>query len=366
MNGARSRNKFRIDFRILSILLLLSAVPLLLGAWWLFQSYEDAYLDMVGNNFSKSADMVYSQINAYLQNQIIVVAGLTEVSELRSAVERGNQDLTKNLEEVRKAIPAMEVKWPSLDTSSPELKAILDNSASAFLRRYSAIEKSFREIMVTDYLGRLVAATGKTSDYYQADEDWWKESYGDGRRGSVYIGDIGYDSSARVYSMELAQPFVQPDGGVVGVIKVVVNAQDIHSLIGSVHAGPSASAALIHAKGSVISAPGYSILDQATYPGTLDILTARERGRRYFVADTSPAAIYGLAEKNFQDAYPHLNWIVVINAPVGAALGPLPQLRRYFMALVVGILLLTVIAALILSRVETKPLLEQDPHLERL
>ncbi len=370
MDAIKNRSKFRLDFRILSILLLLAAIPLFLGSWWLFKSYESAYLDMVGNNLSESADMVFTSLNSYLQNQIIVVAGLTEVPVVREVVKKGNLDLGKNLEEVRKAIPAMESRWPSLDRKSLELRAILDNDASDFLRRYSAIEKSFREIMVTDYLGRLVAATGKTSDYYQADEDWWKECYGEGRRGSVYVGDISYDSSAKVYSLELAQPLVEPEGGVIGVIKVILNAQDVHSLIGSVRAGPSTSAALIHAKGSVISAPGYSILDQATFPGTLEILNAREKGRRFIVTSTSPASIFGLADpktqEDFKVQYPHLNWILVTTGPVDSILGPLPQFRRYFMALVVGIVFSTLVATFILSGVESRPIVEQDPHLERL
>jgi len=369
MNGTENKAKFKIDFKVLSILLLLAAVPLLLGSWWLFNGYENAYLEMAGNNLSESADTALAYINSYLQNQIIVVAGLTEVPVVREVVKKGNLDLRKNLEEVRNAITAMENRWTKLERNSPELKAILDSEASQFLRRYGAVEKSFREIMVTDYLGRLVAATGKTSDYYQADEDWWKESYGDGRRGSVYVGDVNFDTSAKVYSMELAQPLVE-NGGVTGVIKVVLDVQDIHSIIGSVRGGPSATAALIHAKGTVISAPGYSILDQATYPGTLDILNARERERRYFVSSASPASIFGLPDsktlKNFRDLYPHLNWMLVVTGAVKELVGPLPLLRRYFAALVAGIIVLPVLAALILSRVETRPVLEQDPHLERL
>jgi hypothetical protein len=369
MTGTENKAKFRVDFKVLSILLLLAAVPLLLGSWWLFKGYESAYVEMAGNNLSESADTALAYINRYLQNQIIVVAGLTEVPVVREAVKKGNLDLGKNLEEVRKAIPAMENRWPKLERNSPELKAILDNEASQFLRRYGAMEKSFGEIMVTDYLGRLVAATGKTTDYYQADEDWWKESYGDGRRGSVYVGDVSFDASAKIYSMELAQPLVE-NGGVTGVIKVVLDVQDIHSLIGSVRGGPSATAALIHAKGTVISAPGYSILDQATYPGTLEILNARERERRYFVSSASPASIFGLPDSrtlnNFRELYPHLNWILVVTGTVKDMVGPLPLLRRHVVALVVGNIALTVLAALILSRTETRPVLEQDPHLERL
>ena len=74
----------------------------------------------------------------------------------------------------------------------------------------------------------------------------------------------------------------------------------------------------------------------------------------------------GLTPKNFQDVYPHLNWIVVTTGSVNDLLGPLPQHSRYFVALVVVILLLSLVATLVLSRVESRPALEQDPHLEAL
>jgi hypothetical protein len=103
-----------------------------------------------------------------------------------------------------------------------------------------------------------------------------------------------------------------------------------------------------------------------TYPETLDILNAREKGKRYMITTSSPSLMLGLTPKNFQDVYPHLNWIVVTTGSVNDLLGPFPQHSRYFVALVVAILLLSLVATLVLSRVESRPALEQDPHLEAL
>lgn len=366
MKGSESKRKFSVDFRVLSILLLLSVVPLVIGTWWLFRSYEKTHFEAMGLHLSDAADMTFNYLSAYLQNQIIAIAGLAEVPVLREAVRKGNLDLTKNLEELRRAIPAAEARWPSLDPQSPELKAILDNPASDFLRRYVSVNKSYREVMITDFLGRLVAATGKTTDYYQADEDWWKQAYGDGRRGSVYIGDVSFDASAKSYSMEFAQPFVEAEQGVQGMIKVVVDAQDIHSLIGSMRAGPSASAMLIRAKGTVVSAPGYSTVGQGTFPDIGNILRAREKGKRYFISSSFTPVLYGLAQRNIQELYPHLDWIIVCSGPLQEVLGPPPQLLRYFYILVLAITVLTVASVLVLSRTISRPSVEEDLHLEKL
>ena len=358
---------FRFDFRILSILLLVAVIPLLVGGWWFFRSYENAYLELAGNDLSQAADTAVGVVSTYLSNQIIQTAGLTDSPVLRAAVAQSNQDLGKDLKVVRQELLKMEGDWPKLGPEDPRVRGILNNPASAFLRQYTRTVPAYREILVTDFLGRLVAASQKTSNYYQAAEEWWKETYGDGRRGSVYIGDITFDESTSSHALELAQPFVDAERGVVtGVIKVVLGAEAIHSLIGSFQAGVSGNALLLNDEGEVISALGYELMAQSPYPNTAEILSAHSRGRRYFVSKSSPSAIYGLAQATMQPQYPHLKWIVVTACPADVALGPLLQMRRYFAFMVMAVILVGVLAALLISRVESRPAIIEDAHLEKL
>ncbi len=366
MSLSNNKPNARFDFRTFSILLLISVAPMLVGIWLLFGGYQESYLEVMGTTFSDMAETAFTMVSASLQNHIITVAGLAESPALRAVVSAGNQDLKKNLEEVRRAIPRMEAAWPGLGRETPPVKAILDNPASQFLRRYIGVNKYYREIIITDFFGRLVAATAKDPTYYFAQTEWWKETYADGRRGSVYIGDVYYDTSAKTYYMDIAQPFVEDNSGVVGVIKVVLDLQAIHSLIGSIQAGPGRNVILIHAKGDVISAPGYSSLHQANYPATLDMLNAREKQKRYVISTGSPQSIFGLTLRSFTDLYPHLNWIVATTANVDEITGPLRQLRKYFVVLVLSVFLAALVVTLVLSRVETRPVLEEDPHLEQL
>ena len=270
------KRKFAFDLRVFAILMILAIGPLSAANWWLLRSHQNIDLETSGMNLAEAAEMGLTSVNSYLQQQIRVVAGLTQVPVLRDAIHRGNRDLGRDLEQIRKRIPEFESRWRQLDLKSTELRAILDNPASDFLRRFNAVNKSYHEILITDSLGRLVATTGKTTQYYLANEYWWKETYGDGRSGSVYVGDAGYDKSAESYSLEMAEPFFEGDG-VIGVVRVVLDVHEIDSVIGSIYGGsPSSRAALIQAKGSVVSAPGYTTLSPKTFPDTLDILKARE------------------------------------------------------------------------------------------
>jgi hypothetical protein len=358
--------RFILDFRMLSILLLIAVVPFLMGTWWLINGYQVSYLETQGASLAEEAEVAFNYLNNYLGNQIIEIAGLTEVPILRQAIEKNNLDLNKNLKEVHKEIVAIANRWRGLDYKSPELRAVLDNPASDFLRRYTAVRSSYREIIVTDFLGRTIAATGKTSDFHHANDEWWKEAYSDGQKGAIYIGDIHYHDSAKTYAFDVAQPFVDPKGGVMGVIMVGIDSQDIHSLIGSLRSGFGGTAALIRADGSVISAPSYSFLDKRPFPGTPEIIDARDKGKRYIITQTEPRTIFGLNSRSFLDMYPHLNWILAVSGPVESVVGPLMQLRRNIVILMLAVVLLTILVALWLSRVESKPVLEEDAHLERL
>ena len=366
MNDALNDPKVKVDFRTFTILLVLAAVPILVGTWWLFASHEEVAIQATGSHLGNMAETAFSSVNGYLQNQIIAVAGLTEVDILRDAVAKGNLDLKGNLFEVRKSIPKLEAAWRSPDRSAAVVKPILESPASGFLRRYIAVNKNYRDIIVTDFLGRLVASTSKSPVYYWAHEPWWKEAYGDGFRGSVYIGDARYDQQAKSYIMDVAQPFVDPEGGVLGIIRVSMDLQGIHAMIGSIEMGPGGTVALIHARGDVISAPGYSSLRQSVYPWTLDILNARDKSKRYFLSTNPAGAVFGLTQRSFTQLYPHLNWIVVGSEKVSGVLHPTQQLRTYIMTLVAAIIVAAIIAALMLSRVESRPVIEEDPHLEKL
>ena len=52
--------------------------------------------------------------------------------------------------------------------------------------------KVFVEIFVTNKYGVNIAQSQRTSDYYQADEEWWQEA----KKNGLFVDDVGYDESA--------------------------------------------------------------------------------------------------------------------------------------------------------------------------
>ena len=62
-------------------------------------------------------------------------------------------------------------------------------------------------MFVTDKYGALVASTNRTSDYYQADEDWWQAAYNNGE-GAIYFGQPEFDESSQSFGIIMAVPII--------------------------------------------------------------------------------------------------------------------------------------------------------------
>lgn len=366
MRSGQPKFKFAIDFRMMAILLLVAVIPFLLGAWWLVTSYRNASIEAHGHSLVEEANVGFDYVNNFLGNQIIDIAGLTEVPVLRDAIEKNNLQLKTSLNEERKKTTAIESRWKAMDYTSPELRAVLDNPAAEFLQRYIKTRSSYREIIVTDLVGRTVAATGKTSDYRHANDLWWKTAYSDGEKGGVYIGDVHYHDSAKVYCIDIAQPFIDRKGGVMGVIMVGISADEIHSLMASLQTGLGVTATLIRYDGTIVSSPGRSSVEAQPIPVVQDIIKARAEGKQYVVTQASPTVILGMNTRSFLDISPNLRWILTISNPVDSVVGAFTQLLRNLVMLMIGVFLLTVLVAFLLSHTETRQILQEDAHLEHL
>ena len=83
--------------------------------------------------------------------------------------------------------------------------------------------KVFGEIFITNKYGANVSQTGKTTDYRQDDEEWWQKAKSDG----LNVADLEYDESAHIYSTDIAIRIDDKNGNFIGVMKVVVNAEEI-------------------------------------------------------------------------------------------------------------------------------------------
>lgn len=144
----------------------------------------------------------------------------------------------KNLESA--GIPADEMArktrmldelWASLPNDDPRLREVLRNAGAQSLMHYRKMNPEVAEILVTDAYGRLIAATGKSTDFDQADENWWREGKSLGELGR-WTDILRFDASSGVFSQDIVLP-LHENGAFAGVVKISVDVSSLFSRLGN-------------------------------------------------------------------------------------------------------------------------------------
>lgn len=114
-------------------------------------------------------------------------------------------------------------KWFEKIANHPEslrLRTFTDNSRFQDAEHFGIAEIFFaNEYGVTTIMGH------QTSDYYQADEEWWQAAM----KNKLFIGDVEYDQSSGEYGITISFR-VENDHKVLGVAKVVYKLNDAKKL----------------------------------------------------------------------------------------------------------------------------------------
>jgi signal transduction histidine kinase len=133
------------------------------------------------------------------------------IGEIRQAAQ--DSALLQMLRSADKELPKAEQArldstWHALALTSQPLAGILNNPISAHLHELQMADAKITSLMVTDRFGQLAAATGRTDDFYQADEEWWQQTYNDGSP-QIYIPQINFGPESSNWAIELCVPVME-------------------------------------------------------------------------------------------------------------------------------------------------------------
>jgi HAMP domain-containing protein len=201
-----------------------------------------------------------------------------------------------------------------------------------------------------------------TSDYYQADEQWWIE----GRELGVYIGNVVFDDSSGIYSTTIAIRIDDEEDNFVGMLKAVWNIQEIFDLLDSSQffAGQdiyeSQSTHLLDGNGRLL----YST-------DTFQFLENKSRWLSLFQKNNEISYCI-LTNDNYQeneklvaydyssvlDQYAHHDWILAIDFDTADIFSPVYNLRDMIVISIIVILLIGLAISYMLSRMISKPIIK--------
>lgn len=204
--------KIRVKLTVLPIIAML--LPLLGGTIFVRHAARTFYAKQIGILYLTIAKDMVDALDRDVIGQVRNLNGWIKLFNIARQLETVD---TPPLDP--DAVQNIEAKWPSLKQTDEPLRSILHNPLAEQLVRCKMINPLFVELMLTDREGRLIAATNPTTDYWQADEAWWKNAAEAGGSESGWAHGIMYDASAGVQTMDIVLPIRNEAGELVGVVK---------------------------------------------------------------------------------------------------------------------------------------------------
>ncbi len=209
--------KIGIRTKLLALLVVVALLPLIAALITITVGSRQHRTEQFGRSISSAASVQAMALWVSLSKDIekfnIEINDDPDIMSVLGAVDQA-PDMSE--------IDAIEAGWGDpTSRSGALLKEILARGISRRLMRIQADDPLIAEILVTDRFGALAAATQKTSDYYQADEDWWRGAWCKGD-GCIYTPPVSFDKSAGIWSIDVCIP-IRSGRQVVGVAKFVVD-----------------------------------------------------------------------------------------------------------------------------------------------
>ncbi len=360
-----------IQGKIILLAVTIGLLPGIVGVTLTYFGGINLLKNSIGNSFQEIAKKESAHVKRIIEKEIDEARSLTISPFVRQYIETANQRYAENSnEEIIKEINRIEKIWPQLSERNPILKDILTNELSAYLKEYKKLEKEeYAEIFITDVKGALIAATNKTTDYFQADEKWWEESYNNGR-GGIYLSDVNYDESAKVFALNFCLPIMDKSNKkVIGIIKIVTDIRHLFSGVMNIQIGKTGHSDLISSDGMVIIDPISPPLSWKMNEQLISKISITEPGWTIDEDEHRIKSIIGFApvegNSSFSPAsFGGKSWYISVRQDLSEVYTPIMELL--WKVSLIGISLIGVLAFVALSRARqiVKPLMQLQKGIE--
>lgn len=260
--------------------------------------------------------------------------------------------------------------WKS-KKKTPFITGVLNNELSEELVRYRDFYRQkydyapFSEIYVTNKYGVVIASSGRTTDYLQADERWYQKAV---KEKGFWLGDVEFDESSDAVSIDIVVNIYDGKGAFAGVLKGALNIEAIKSIIDLAQSRSeheSMAPRLLDKNGLVI----FSGLDPALKEQGKDIRledfgedVSRLKGVSDVLGGKSGFAFIPEEDMEILRAFSHskgfsgLGWSIVMDFKADEILRPVRRVRNALLALFAVSPAFVILMALMVSRSISRPI----------
>jgi signal transduction histidine kinase len=305
-------------------------------------------------------------IDRSIHTQIEYVEFYATNTALRRLVQESNRKFTK-LKDIQGYIDKQDAHWRSVDKkqTSPFMRGLIDNELSEELRGIVKFHEErngyrvFGEIFVTNKYGANCAQTQKTSDYYQADEQWWQQTKEDG----LYVGDVEYDESIGAYSVTIASRVNDEAGNFIGIEKAVVDIKDVVNTISRVEATAEyedIKFKLLNKNEEIIYATDDFEFLQGADAELISYIKNIEKDGEHFTStsaiDGEKGALFGHIHAKSYRGWEGTGWTLLIECKTKKIFASIWELKRYILAVSLVIVMVGILMGFYISSSISRPI----------
>jgi hypothetical protein len=335
----------RLNARVLSTFLIVGLPTLVVALVVVLGVGQSRLRASYTQHLTEVATQAAATADAYIFRRVVGVALLGRVPEVRAAAARVDEPLDPA------RVREIDRTWRRR-ASTPEFSALFDTPVSRFFADVTRQDSILREILLTDLQGRLIAASNVTDDYFQADEEWWIEAYGDGMTGRVSVGDVTWDPSASTYALDIAVSVPAPDAErLAGILKVAADIRELSVVVDGLSLGRTGNASLVRRDGSMV-------FNQPGATGTAQYFAADLLRERYNAAQHDDPSfrmafsargpdgndrLVAIAPSQLGASYPHLSWLVAVSQDEAELFAPIRE-QAWLIVAVVALVAVAVLA----------------------
>ena len=312
---------------------------------------EKALEKAIGENARRLASKTMREIDVEIYSraeQLRIYALAQDLSDEASA----SNAAFDSMPDMHRFISATDADWIA-NKNTPAIERVLNNELSRNLNEYLQfyeLRYGYRvlaEMYVTNRHGVVIGATGRTSDYLQADEDWYKQAVAET---GYWVGDVEYDESSDTVAIDVVLNLYDQAGNFAGIFKGVLNVEDIHNAIHEIQARSqfkNMRTFLVDKQGLVIFSGvdaeqarigsdvklkefGDDVSDRVAVQRAISGVDGFLVSRESVGAEEKELLTAFSHSKGFRD-FASLGWSLIVEHDKGDILGPVGPIKRFLM-----------------------------------
>ncbi|MDD5097863.1 MAG: ATP-binding protein [Candidatus Omnitrophica bacterium] len=273
-------------------------------------------------------------------------------------------------EDIKQKLIEMDALWLKSETDSALIKDYLENKASLSIKEVTRVRPDTAELFITDKFGGLVAASGKTSDFYQADEKWWQEAYDNGK-GKIFVGDVEFDESSRRWIVPVAFPVRDRGNSVIGVCKEGIIVDRFFRPLESFAIGKTGKVLLVDKKGNILFYQKLPIMATRIFDKDSDFLKLLGDKRPYLLVENFHIAKGRIFTVFSKVLLPHISgegmpWVVFINQDAAETFKPLNDLINQTVFVILVMIIIMMFIGYFFGRTITRPISQLSLAIEHI